>query len=184
MTQLLLLAKEFFLTGLFAVGGGLATIPFVYKMAARYGWISEARIADMLAVAESTPGPIGVNLATYTGFTVAGPLGALTATLSLVFPSLVLIILLSRMLEIYRENRMVNAVFAGLRPAAAGLVAAAAVTVLKVALYNPDWTSYIRLLKLPELALFVILFIAMRIFKAHPIVYIAVAGGIGIILKL
>ena len=84
---------EFFKTGLFAIGGGLATLPFLSDMADRTGWFTHAQLADMLAVSESTPGPIGVNMATYVGFTTGGVGGALVATLGLVAPSIIVILI-------------------------------------------------------------------------------------------
>ena len=86
---------EFFKTGLFAIGGGMATLPFLYDMADKTGWFTRAQLADMIAVSESTPGPIGVNMATYTGFTTAGIPGSLVATLGLVLPSIVIIIIIT-----------------------------------------------------------------------------------------
>ena len=103
----LLLFWEFFQTGLFAVGGGLATLPFLYSIYDRYGWFTHAQIADMLAVSESTPGPIGVNMATYCGMTVAGVPGALVATLGLILPSILIILLVASLLTRFRENRFV-----------------------------------------------------------------------------
>ena len=82
---------EFFKTGLFAIGGGLATLPFLSDMADRTGWFTQAQLADMLAVSESTPGPVGVNMATYVGFETGGILGAVVATLGLVAPSVIVI---------------------------------------------------------------------------------------------
>ena len=100
---------EFFKPGLFAVGGGLATLPFLYDMAGRTGWFTASQLADMLAVSESTPGPIGVNMATYVGFTSAGPLGAVVATVGLVTPSVIIILIVAAVLNAFRENRWVKA---------------------------------------------------------------------------
>ena len=105
---------EFFKTGLFAVGGGLATLPFLQDMAVRTGWFTTAQLADMVAVSESTPGPIGVNMATYVGFTVAGVPGALVATLGLITPSIIIILIIAAFLQAFRNNRFVNAAFYGL----------------------------------------------------------------------
>ena len=100
MTTLLLLCWEFFKTGLFAVGGGLATLPFLTQIQARYGWFSADMLANMIAISESTPGPIGINMATYVGYTTCaalggvplGILGALLATFFLVLPSVIVIL--------------------------------------------------------------------------------------------
>ena len=175
---------EFFKTGLFAVGGGLATLPFIYDIADRYDWLDYRLIADMIAVSESTPGPIGINMATYAGFHGDGILGSAVATFALVLPSIVVIILVARALEAFKRSAVVAAVFAGLRPAATGLIAAAGFGVLKLALHDPEAASWTGIVKLPELALFVDLFALIRKFKKHPILYIAAAAAAGIALGL
>ena len=117
----LLLFYEFFKTGLFAVGGGLATLPFLYDMAARHPeWFTVSQLADMLAVSESTPGPLGVNMATYVGYLTAGIPGAVAATMGLVAPSVIVILIVAAFLKRFWESRLVNNVFYGLRPASAG----------------------------------------------------------------
>ena len=133
---LLKLFYEFFKAGLFAVGGGMATIPFLMDMADNTDWFTRGQLADMVAVSESTPGPIGVNMATYVGFTTAGIPGALISTLGLVTPSVIIILLVARVLKQFRHNRFVEAGFYGLRPASAGLIGAAGVGVASMALLN------------------------------------------------
>ena len=113
---------EFFKTGLFSVGGGLATLPFIYDMSDRTGWFTYQQIADMVAVSESTPGPIGVNTATYVGYVTAGVPGSLIATLGLVTPAVICILIIASCLKKFRENRFVDHAFYGLRPASAGLI--------------------------------------------------------------
>ena len=135
---LLRLFWEFFKTGLFAVGGGMATLPFLYNISARTGWFTTAQLADMIAVSESTPGPIGVNMATYVGFTTAGIPGAVIATLGLVTPEILIILIIARVLAAFRQNKYVDAAFYGLRPCSVGLIAAAGVLVVQVALLNLD----------------------------------------------
>ena len=129
---LLQLFWEFFKTGLFAVGGGMATLPFLYDISSRTGWFTEAKLADMIAVSESTPGPIGVNMATYVGFETAGVPGAVTATLGLICPSVIIILLIARVLRQFRSNKTVDAVFYGLRPCSIALIAAAGLLVAKI----------------------------------------------------
>ena len=116
---------EFFQTGLFAIGGGMATLPFLQKMGVATGWFTPGQLADMVAVSESTPGPIGVNMATYVGFTCAGIPGALIATLGLITPSVIIILIIAALLKNFRDNRHVNAAFYGLRPASSALIMAA-----------------------------------------------------------
>lgn len=129
---------EFFKTGLFAVGGGMATLPFLYSMSDTTGWFSHAQLADMIAVSESTPGPIGVNMATYVGFTTAGVPGAVIATLGLITPSIIIILIIARVLAAFRQNKYVDAAFYGLRPCSVGLIAAAGLLVVKIALFDFD----------------------------------------------
>ncbi len=125
---------EFFKTGLFSVGGGLATLPFIYDMSDRTGWFTYQQIADMVAVSESTPGPIGVNTATYVGYITGGVPGALVATLGLVTPAVICILIVASCLKKFRENRFVDHAFYGLRPASAGLIAAAGFSVVRISL--------------------------------------------------
>ena len=138
---------EFFKTGLFAVGGGLATIPFLSAMTDKYTWFTKAQLADMIAVAESTPGPIGVNTATFAGYNAAGIPGAIIATLSLVLPSYIIILAISKALQKFRDNKYVNDAFTGLRPAATGLIGAACYSVMVIALSG---STLFGLLPLPE----------------------------------
>ena len=111
---LLHLFWEFFKTGLFAVGGGMATLPFLYDMSTRTGWFTQAKLADMIAVSESTPGPIGVNMATYVGFETAGIPGAVIATLGLICPSIIIVLVIARVLKQFRDNKTVDAAFYGI----------------------------------------------------------------------
>lgn len=181
---LLKLFFEFFQIGLFAVGGGLATLPFLYRLADRSAWLSRSQIADMIAVSESTPGAIGVNLATFTGFLQSGVPGALAATLGLVFPSVIVIVAIARALESFKQNGAVRSVFAGLRPASTGLIAAAGFSVLTLSLYDAAAPVWYQALRLPEAVLFIGVFVALRRYKKHPVLYIAAAGLAGMALGL
>ena len=126
---LLQLYWEFFKTGLFAVGGGLATLPFLSKMADKTGWFTQGQLMDMVAVSESTPGPIGINMATYVGFSTSGVPGALAATLGLITPSIIIILIIASFLKAFRSNRYVDSAFRCLRPASTGLIAASGLSV-------------------------------------------------------
>ena len=124
---------EFFQTGLFAVGGGMATIPFLYDISDKTGWFTHQDLANMIAVGESTPGPIGINMATYVGYITGmaqggignAILGAVTATFGLVLPSLIVILIVAAMLKRFKSSPLVQKTFYGLRPASTGLIAAA-----------------------------------------------------------
>ena len=189
---LLRLFCEFFKTGLFAVGGGMATLPFLYDMSTRTGWFTQAKLADMIAVSESTPGPIGVNMATYVGFETAGIPGAVTATLGLICPSIIIILIIARVLKQFRENKTVDAAFYGLRPCSVALIAAAGMLVAKITFLNPEALTtgngiagYAGLFRWKAIALAAVLLIATRgvkpLKKLHPIVFIAASAVIGIL---
>lgn len=184
---------EFFRTGLFSVGGGLATIPFLQDMGERTGWFNSTDLANMIAVSESTPGPLGINMASYVGFDVAGPSGCVIATLGLVAPSIIVILLVARFLQKFRNSRMVDGVFFGLRPASTGLVAAAGLEVAKTSLLFleelvPDHgVTITRLFHWKAILLFAAVFVLYRftpLKKLHPIVFIVFSAVLGVIFQL
>lgn len=129
---------EFFKAGLFAIGGGMATLPFLYNISDKTGWFTYGQLADMVAISESTPGPMGVNMATYVGFTTAGPAGAVIATLGLITPSIIVILIIAGFLKAFKTNKYVQNAFYGLRPASTGLIAAAGLSVLSLVLLHKD----------------------------------------------
>lgn len=188
---LLRLFFEFFKTGLFAVGGGLATIPFLQDMGAATGWFTDADLTTMIAVSESTPGPIGINMATYVGFQTAGLPGSVIATLGIITPSIIVIILVARILSKFRQSILVESVFRGLRPASTALIAAACVSValsifIKVG-SDPVMMGHTFSIHWVSLAMSAALFLAMRTKagkKLHPFVFIGIAAVLGVILQL
>ena len=184
----LLLYFEFFKTGLFAVGGGLATLPFLINLTYKYDWFDQSMLADMIAVSESTPGPMGVNIATYAGFSSGGILGGIIATLWLITPSIIIIIIIAKFLEKFKSNKSVEDIFQGLRPASVGLIAVAAFEVIKIALLNINsymaTKNIIDLINIKSFVLFVVIFYAVMKYKKHPIVYIAASAVIGILFGL
>ena len=189
---LLQLFWEFFKTGLFAVGGGMATLPFLYDMSTRTGWFTQAKLADMIAVSESTPGPIGVNMATYVGFETAGIPGAVIATLGLICPSIIIVLLIARVLKQFRSNKTVDAAFYGLRPCSIALIAAAGLLVARITFLNPEalqledkMAAFFGLFNWKAVVLAAVLLVATRgvkpLKKMHPIVFIAVSAAVGIL---
>ena len=180
---------EFFKIGLFAVGGGLATLPFLSDLSDKTGWFTQAQLADMIAISESTPGPIGVNSATYVGFTSAGPLGSLCATLGLITPSVIIILIVARILKAFKENQTVKAVFYGLRPASTGLIAAAGWTVISISILNlalfKETGNVLDLFSIKALVLAVIIYLLSNNIKQtkklHPVYFLALAALAGII---
>ena len=199
MSVYLRLYWEFFKTGLFAVGGGMATLPFLKDIGQSTGWYTYTDLMNMLAVSESTPGPIGINMATYVGFTVGGIPGAVIATLGEVTPSIIVILIVAMMLKKFRDNRYVNMAFYGLRPASTGLIGAACVTVvlevmtgIKVlaadgALVNTFRLAGESLIKWPGVLLGALLIVLTNFIRPvknwHPIVFIAFSAVVGIVFR-
>ncbi|MBQ1703068.1 MAG: chromate transporter [Oscillospiraceae bacterium] len=188
---------EFFKTGLFAVGGGLATLPFLYRMADATGWFTRAQLTDMIAVSESTPGPIGVNMATYVGYItglkdgpVAAVLGAAIATLGLITPSIIIILIIAKFLKAFGGNKTVQGAFYGLRPASTALIASAGLGVAAIVFLNPAFSetkAFADLLDWKSVALAAVLIVLTRFLKPtkklHPIVFIALSAVVGIVFR-
>jgi chromate transporter len=175
----------FFQIGLFAVGGGLATLPFLFKLADTYDWLSPEDVGNILAVAQSSPGAIGNNMAAFIGFTGGGVKGAFVASLGLAAPSIIIILMIARMMSALEENVLVKAVFSGLRPAAAGLLAFACLQALSVALRNPDAAHFYEILRGKETFLCVAVYAGLVKFrKWHPAVFIVLGGIAGVVLGL
>ena len=181
------LFRRFFMTGLFSVGGGLATLPFLYEMSDITHWFTHADIADMIAVSESTPGAIGINMSTYAGFKTGGFFGGVLATLGLAAPSVIIILIIAKFLDKFRGNKTVEKVFYGLRPASIAMITAAGINVVKVALINiPAFTQSKQiqdLFSLKAAVLAVALFVGMRKIKWHPVIFIAIAAIAGIVFR-
>ena len=200
MSVYLRLFWEFFKTGLFAVGGGMATLPFLKDIGQSTGWYTYTDLMNMLAVSESTPGPIGTNMATYVGFTVRGVPGAIIATLGEITPSIIVILIVAAMLKKFRDSKLVNNAFYGLRPASTGLIGAACVAVvLEVLTYVTVQTpagSMVNsfslaegsgLLNWPGLLLAAVLLVLTNWVKPtkklHPIVFIGISAVVGVVFQ-
>ena len=123
------LMYEFIKIGFFSFGGGYATLPFLYHISANYGWFTSKQLSDMIAISSITPGPVGVNVATFSGFVTSGIVGAFVATFSVVLPSFIIVIIVSKLLKKFRENKHVQAGIYALKPAGCGLLAAVAVKI-------------------------------------------------------
>ena len=186
--NLLLLMAEFFKTGLFSVGGGLATLPFLYEMSNRHPeWFTHADIADMIAISESTPGAIGINMSTYAGYRAAGIPGGILASLALALPCVIIILIIARFLARFRQNRYVEGAFYGLRPASIAMISAAGLNVARIALVNLDaLTSGAGLGEFfiwKALVLAVLIFIGQKKLKWSPVIFIALSAVVGVIFK-
>lgn len=191
MSIYLQLFWEFFKTGLFAVGGGMATIPFLEDIATRTRWFSHAQLADMVAVSESTPGPIGVNMATYVGYLTGGIPGSIIATLGLITPSVIVILIIAAFLKSFRENKYVERVFYGIRPASTALIASAGVSVLMLCIIDVEAFrlsgNIFELADPKAVVLFALIWVLTNIVKQtkklHPLVFIALSAAAGLIFK-
>ena len=188
---LLRLFFEFAKVGLFAVGGGMATVPFMYDIADRTGWFTHELLADMIAVSESTPGPIGVNMATYVGYVTAGYPGSVVATLGLIAPEILVILLVARAMKAFRVHPLVDAGFYGLRPCSVGLIAAAGMLVLRIALLHTDLigtgATILQIVNWKAVALAAVLLACTRYVKKlkglHPAVFILASAAVGILFR-
>ena len=190
---------EFCKTGLFAIGGGMATVPFLREIADKTGWFTAGQLADMIAVSESTPGPLGVNMATYVGYTVGstqlgspwmGIVGAVTATLGLIFPSIIIVLCISFFLKRFRTSTLVDAALYGLRPASVALISAAGVEIVLFAILRVDSIYQIGAAQLSwkSVALAAGVYAGTNLIpklkKLHPIWFILLSAIVGVILKM
>ncbi len=187
LIKLIALSFEFFKTGLFAVGGGLATLPFLYDIGKRTGWYTAGDVSNMIAISQSTPGPMGINMATYVGFSISGLIGAVVAPTALIFPSVIIIIAISKTLTKFKEAALVQKIFYGLRPASTGLIVAAGLGVAKITLLNlPKYQitqDLADLLNYKSIILATAIFGIMKKFDLHPIVLILIAAITGVVFK-
>lgn len=195
MSIYLRLFWEFFKTGLFAIGGGMATLPFLKDIGVSTGWYTQTDLMNMLAVSESTPGPVGINMATYVGFTAAGVPGAIIATIGEVTPSIIVILIVAAMLAKFRDSRYVANAFYGLRPASTGLIAAACAGVMLQVFFtvtneSTDGSLLMRFswgsgLSWRGLVLAAVLLVLTRWVKKtkgwHPIVFIGLSALVGMV---
>lgn len=179
----LIMVYEFFKIGLFAVGGGLATLPFLSELGEKYGWFTAKELTNMIAVSESTPGPIGVNMATYVGYGVAGIPGGITTTLSLVLPSVITIIIIAKILERFKNSIVVKDLFYGLRAAVVGLIGVSVVSILMQNLVNINQTGIFNIFDIKKIIVFAALVFGVFKFKKHPLLYIAIGAVCGVLFQ-
>ena len=187
---------RFFMVGLFSIGGGLATLPFLTSMGEVTGWFDAMDISNMVAISESTPGPIGINMATYIGYQIGsqlgapfGVLGSIIASLGEVTPCVVIIIIISKMLMKFRDSKYVEYAFYGLRAASVGLITAAWLGVAKIAFFSSDIMAesgnFLMSVDYKSIILSgVIFFLVTKFKKLHPIALIAISAVVGIIFKM
>jgi chromate transporter len=189
--NLLFLYLEFFKIGIFAVGGGLATLPFLFLIAddrftfiTQTGWLSAEQIGNFLAIAQCSPGAVGINVAAQAGFQYGGIGGGISAVLGLVSPAIIIITVVARALQSLKENKIAASVFSGLRPAATGLLSAAGLVVWRLALYNPGYAAWYEIIRLRDSLVCAAIFLLVVKFKLHPVIYIALGASAGMLLRL
>lgn len=181
---ILTLIWEFFVTGMFAIGGGLTTFPFLMNMGQKHGWFTTEELIDMIAVSESTPGAIGVNMATYAGLKTSGMLGGVLASFALVIPSIIIIWLLIPVLDKYRKSHLVEGIFYSLRPISAGLIAAALAKIMQLS-FNLVGSNPLGAISWRSVLIFLLFFGAVQFWKRlHPILVIFIGALVGVLLQL
>ncbi len=188
MSKIFTMMLEFFKTGLFAVGGGLATIPFLQEMSEKYGWFTIDELSTMIAVSESTPGAMGVNMSTYVGFSQFGFFGGILTTLSLVAPSIIVICIIANYFQKFKNARLVKNIFAGLKPAVVAFILAACLSLFVSTLLNlGEWETggLAAILNWKCILLLIVLILVRRKFsRVHPVAFIGAAAVAGIVFSL
>lgn len=180
---------EFFKAGLFAVGGGLATLPFLSEMGDRFGWFTSQQLADMVAVSESTPGPIGVNMATYVGYSIKGIPGGIVATIGLVAPSVIIILIIAGILDKFRTNKYVDRAFYGIRPVSTAMIGAALIGLICICMFGVKGIPAViqsGSINVKAWLLFAVLMVLTnlkKLKKLHPLAFIALAAVCGIVFE-
>lgn len=181
----LILAYEFFKIGLFSIGGGMATLPFLMDLTDKYDWFTASELTNMVAISESTPGPVGINMATYAGYNAAGVPGAIVATLALTAPALIIIVVIAKFLENFSENKNVKAAFYGIRPAVAALIGYAVWELLKIAIVSvSEGNVQVNVVNVTVCVITFALLQVDKLGKLHPLVWIAAGACVGIVLKM
>jgi chromate transporter len=194
MSLMLQVIFRFFMTGLFAIGGGLATIPFINEMSVNYGWFSTKTLATIIAVSQAMPGPVGVNMSVYAGCVIFGKIwGGAIVALCMVAPSIIIIIIIAHMLTKFKENRLVQKVFYGIRPAVVALIASACMGLFLKTLFQvkafKGTGNILDLFNFLHLAIYAVMLVAyykikIKGKKVSPIAYIVASACLGIVLKL
>ncbi len=173
--------------GLFSIGGGLATLPFLQDLADKHDWITRTELIDMIAISESTPGPIGINTATFVGYKAGGVLGGIVTTLGVITPSIIIIILIAHYFKKFNEKPLVKGAFFGIRPAVTGLIASVCFEIVKISILNLDKfnmsKNILDMINIKETILFGVILYLIYKYKKHPILYIGLAAVIGVVFK-
>ncbi len=172
----------FFKIGLFTIGGGYAMLPLIQSEIQRLGWMSSTELVNFIAVSESTPGPFAINCATYVGSQMGGVLGSVCATLGVVMPSFIIILIIAAFFEKFKDNKIVVGCMTGLKPAVIGLIGSALVSIAATVFFHNGFT--LSVLSTPQFYISLVLFITMTVCalkKVHPIIIICISAVTGII---
>lgn len=184
MKTMILLFLEFMKIGFIAVGGGPATLPYLMELTDKYDWYTMEDLTNMIAVSESTPGPLGLNMSTYAGFNTLGLFGGLVSTLGLVIPSLIIIILIAKFLENFNENKYVKGAFAGIRPAVAAIILVSVLKVCRVSLFSIADGVYTPEIKTIVLCIIVFALLQVKkLQKYHPGFWLLFAAIVGLVFQ-
>jgi chromate transporter len=184
------LFAAFFKIGLFSFGGGYAMIPLIQSEVSRYGWLKASEFANIIAISEMTPGPIAVNSATYIGFTAAGILGSIVATLGVALPSLIVVLIIAKFFFGFQKHPLNESVFYVLRPVIAALIITAAVFVAETAIINIKLTidsvaklffNPLQTINFKSVTILMISVLAIVKLKIHPVLVIMGSGVLGVI---
>lgn len=178
MHNVLLLAFEYFKIGAVAIGGGYTVIPFLYYLVEKYKWFNVSEITDMIAISNLTPGPIGINMATFVGLKVGGYWGSILTTVTFMIPSFIIVCALSKFLKRHKENGLICEIMAALRPAAVALIAIAGLKIMKNSVFSAG------VLSLKVWFLFVIFCVAGFLLRKNPMVLIVLAVVVGLFVRL
>ena len=181
----LLLFYEFLKTGLFSVGGGYATLPFLFHMTENYDWFTKEELTNMIAISNITPGPVGINMATYTGFTMAGIFGSFLSTFAVVAGPFILALIVIYFLNKFREAKIIKAIFKSLRPTSCALLSFVAIQLIIQDVFNDaKWSELLLNFNLRAFLLLIVLFILYKYLKSNPSLIILAGALLGFIFNL
>lgn len=185
---LLYLIKEFVIISCFAIGGGMVAIPFIQNIADTTGLITEENIVEMIAISEITPGPLIVNMATYIGYIVEGPLGGILTTLALIIPQILIVYLVFRMLNKFKDSKNMMLILKSLRPITLALTVGAGMFIFKPAFLKleefSNTNNIVNIFNLPSILCAIVLTIMIRKIKIHPIFFLIFGAFLGVIFHL
>jgi len=184
MILLFKLFISFFTIGITSIGGGLSTIPLLTDIMIKNNWMTNGEIIDMIAISQMTPGPIGINMATFAGIKTAGVLGGLFATLGIITPSIIIIVIIAHLYNKFKNSKYVKGVMTTIRPVVTGMIVAVCINIALITLFNiglfKDTLRFFDLFNFSSIMIALGVFIAGYKFKTHPVILILLSALIGI----